>query len=297
VTINASIKNYFAGVMGFDTTTLSKSANAVYDRPSIQAAPLDLVLIIDRTGSMSGNKLPNAKDASKDLLAYLTPSLHHVALGVLGPSSSTATCANGAHGVLASSPTAPGATWIASPFPSGPLAADYLNANGTINTNSMLVKTIECLNDGQRTNLGTPIAQASAYLSANARPGVKRAIILFTDGAANEPVNPACKFAFDAATAAKASNIEIVTIGFGVQSDPCVVDAAPSPYHNAPVTKLLADMASPTNGVPAGDQGCTDIENSDGDNFFCQPKSADLSGVFVQAVTQLTGPRSPRLVK
>ena len=36
------------------------------------------------------------------------------------------------------------------------------------------------------------------------------------------------------------------------------------------------------------DDGCIAAENTDGDNFFCQPRSEDLKSVFVTAVTQLT---------
>ena len=60
-------------------------------------------------------------------------------------------------------------------------------------------------------------------------------------------------------------------------------------------------MASPVKGVPAQDTDCTDAvkaaaENKDGDNFFRQPKSGDLSSVFLAAAGQLAG-RLPRIVE
>ena len=71
---------------------------------------------------------------------------------------------------------------------------------------------------------------------------------------------------------------------------------------SANATKLLADMASPINGVPAADNNdCTTpvgiaAENTDGDNFYCVPKGQDLAGVFVAAASSLTS-AEPRLVK
>jgi hypothetical protein len=242
------------------------------------------------------------KNASKALLGVLDPSNVNVALGTLGPSSTTNVCtANGTAGAIGlASPDENIGTWVASPFPGASPVNDYQNADGTINTGSQIVKSINCLNtSGVGTDLGTPIQKAAAYFATYGRPGAQRAVILMTDGEANKPDSTPqpCKYAFDAATQAKAADIDLVTIGFGVENANCVKDLAPSPYVNADVTQLLADMASPIQTVPADDDlGCTDAENQDGDNFFCEPKSGDLSSVFVLAASQLTE-SSPRLIK
>ena len=223
-------------------------------------------------------------------------------LGTLGPSSTTNACtANGTAGAVGlASPTASAGTWIASPFPGAPPVNDYQNADGTLNTGSQIVKTINCINTSSvGTDLGTPIQQAASYFAAFGRPGAQRAVIFMTDGEANQPNTQSCKFAFNAASQAKAAGIDLVTIGFGVQSALCNDAAAPgpSPYDSADVTQLLADMASPVQAMPSADDlGCTDAENEDGDNFFCEPKSGDLSSVFVLAASQLTD-SAPRLIK
>ena len=68
------------------------------------------------------------------------------------------------------------------------MSSNYQNANGSLNTSSLIVKTINCLNTSSvGTNLGDPMKAAKDYLVANGRPGVKKGIILMTDGAANEP--------------------------------------------------------------------------------------------------------------
>ena len=144
-------------------------------------APVDTVMIIDRTGSMSSSDLTAAKDASKAILEYFKPSLQHVGFGVLGPSSTTSTCSGSYSGGLGIA-TGSGGTWL----PIG-LTDDYQNSDGSLATNSTIVKTINCLNTSSvGTNLGDPIKAATDHLVANGRPDVLWGIIFFTDGAAND---------------------------------------------------------------------------------------------------------------
>jgi hypothetical protein len=284
------------------------------------ATPMDVVIILDRTGSMSNADLDRVKAATRSLLQNtFNPSLHRVAIGLLGPSSRTSTspCAGGANGRAGSNPygNPNGVTWIASPFTSmnqAPLS-DYQPSPGTLDNSSDLVRLLAgasgangtCINSSSvGTDLGTPIDQARQYLNAFNLPGRDKGIILLTDGAANEPQSASgqreCQYANTNATTAKNANINIVTIGFGVADEVCA-DQSPSRYragappNNPAVTQLLADMASPINGVAADDNlGCTAAENADGDNFFCQPFGADLTTVFARAAGQLTG--KPRLL-
>ena len=162
----------------------------------VTSEELDLVMIIDRTSSMCPEEddddddcpdLDNAKAAALSVLEVFDPTLQHVALGVLGPSRTDSTCSGAnspALGRAASSANVPPATWL----PVG-LSDNYQNANGTLNTNSLIVKTINCLNASTSvgTNLGDPVKAAKDYLILNGRPGVKWGIILLTDGAANKP--------------------------------------------------------------------------------------------------------------
>ena len=295
VTIRHRVGTFFAPAIGIDSLTVTRSATAEYQAPE----PLDLVMIIDRTGSMTPTDLANAKNAARAVLEFLDPALEHVALGVLGPSSTSQQCTGanaGAYGRPAASAADPTATWLASPYPAAMPAGDYQLADGSLNPNSQVVRTIDCLaTSGVGTNLGTPIERAQSYFASSGRPGARRGLILLSDGAANEPNNQSCQFAFEAASDAQTAGISMVTIGFGVAGDRCI-DAAGSSYPNGTaLTKLLSDMASPINGEPADDQGCTEAENQDGDNFFCEPREADLEAVFVQAAAQLVG-RSPTLV-
>jgi Flp pilus assembly protein TadG len=305
VTIHQHVPTFFGGAIGFNATDVSKTATGIANQAATNT-PTDMVLILDRTGSMSASDLQNVKDASNALLGSLDPTVDDVALGVLGPSDTTAACANGAYGNKGSGGSA---TWIASPWPNIAPVTDY-QAGGALNANSQIVKTINCLTTSSvGTDLGDPVAAAQAYLAKWGRPGAQQDIILMTDGSANQPNSTSCQYANNDATTAKNAGLTIVTIGFGIGHAPCEDTSGPyagDPSANPAVppanaTTLLANMASAINGVPAQDNNdCStqtgiDAENADGDNFFCVPKGQDLANIFVRAAQQLVAGQ-PRLV-
>ncbi|MBT8215341.1 MAG: VWA domain-containing protein, partial [Acidimicrobiia bacterium] len=177
------------------------------------------------------------------------------------------------------------------------------------------VQKIRCSTDNGWTDLGSPIRDGSntttelgddafSELLNNGRPGVKKGIVLLSDGAANQPADVAnpCQFADQMADVAKNAGIEIYTIGFGVDTRAATCNADETgPYGEslwgpggASVTRLLADMAT-----QPSDDNCTvlttDFENSDGDFFFCLPKDEDLNAVFLAIASQLA--QGSRLVQ
>ena len=309
VTVRHTVKNSFAQVVGIGNTSLARHAVGEYESPQ----PLDIVLIIDRTGSMKCRYSPSCnvpdappptpldevKSATLAVLGFLNPKHESIALGTLGPSYSNQACNGvaGAYGKYSQNDdgTAANTTWMIAPYPLTAPANDYQTSTGALNTNSQIVKTVNCLEYGSRTDLGDPVAAATSYLKTYGRPGAKKGIILMTDGAANFPRGTPCGAANNAATTAKAAGIEMLTIGFLSGSTKCSDDGSGT-FQNAQVTKLLASMASPIKGVAAIDNGCVAAENSDGDNFFCQPKGGDIKSVFLAAVAQLAG-RVPRIVE
>jgi hypothetical protein len=133
--------------------------------------PVDVVQIIDRTGSMTAQDMVNAKNGAKALLRYFDGDIQRVGLAVLGPSTSWASpCGSALPGV-----------WL--PVH---LSDDYQNPDGTLNTSSRLVSTINCLTTSSvGTDIADPLTAAVDELQANGRPDVKWGIILLTDGAAN----------------------------------------------------------------------------------------------------------------
>ena len=189
VTQKAPSPTYFGGVLGVLGISncwvagCTSSATAAGCRGACGgplSVPLDVVLVMDRTGSMSSTDLTNAKNGATAILQLFKPNVQHVALGVLGQSSTTTTCTGSNAGGLGIA-TSSGGTWI--PVP---LSTDYQNSNGTLNTSSLIVRTINCLDTSSSgTDLGDPMQAAMQYLAANGRPNVHQAIIFETDGAAN----------------------------------------------------------------------------------------------------------------
>jgi hypothetical protein len=270
----------FAPVIGIDqgeTQVLSAACRGACGGPI--TGPIDLILIIDRTTSMSDADLANAKKASRTLLQFLDPSQQRVGLAGISAGDPTDSCAGKLPNL--------GGEWLLVG-----LSSNYQNADGTLNTGSSLVSTINCLEKQTGTDLGSPIKDeaygqrdALSHLLTLGRPGVKKAIMLLSDGEANHPAARPnhCQYAEDMAAAAKAQGVEMFTIGFGIAGKSCQDAAGNYVGGGRSVSQLLAVMAS----GGAGDNCSSGGENSDGDNFFCEPKSGDLSGVFLAAASQL----------
>ena len=202
------------------------------------------------------------------------------------------------------------ATWIPVGFtgtdadtPAPAYNEAYSDGNGNLNSASHIMSAVNCFDSGLYTNLATPIAMASYYLQHYGRPNVKWGIILETDGEPNygnygNSADYTCAQTSANATAAKAITnangepIEIFTIGFfdtdrnGNPTIPNCPDNSGS-WQNKSVTNLLANVATSSN-----DNGCTTTENTDGDHFYCEPKTADLSAIFSSVASQLSGMRT-----
>ena len=274
----------FARVMGVnDGTTKQVLAAACAGACGAQVqGPVDLVLVVDRTGSMDATDLADAKNGAYEVLKIYNPDSQRIAFGVLGPSTTASTC-SGADSPAQGRPsttTTGTVTWL----PVGltgvgaPVNERYRNVDGTINTSSLIYKTIHCMTTSSTgTILSTPVDRARQYLVSNARADAAKGIILMTDGAPN---GDTCQAAVTAATAAKNAGIEVFTVGFGVGGgDLCETTGT---WANKSVTKALAAMANDST-----DDGCTQAENDDGDHYFCQPKSGDLDDVFKSAAQAL----------
>ena len=176
-----------------------------------------------------------------------------------------------------------------------PVNESYLNPARTgLNTSSLIVKTIECMNTSSTgTNLSTPIKMARQYLAANGRASATKAVLFMTDGTPNfgagTPSDYTCLAANTEATTAKGAGIEMFTVGFGVTGADKCPDTTGA-WTGRSVTQVLASMAN-----TSIDNGCNAAENADGDHYYCQPRSEDLKSVFLSAVTTLT--QSTRLIQ
>ncbi len=253
------------------------------------SVPLDVIIILDRTPSMSWSELNDAKNGAYAVLELFDPEIQHVGLAVLGAADPKNHCAEKAPDAR----RRPG-VWLVVP-----LSDDYKNADGTLNTHSELVSTLQCIStaDSQWTNLGSPLSD-EAYSRPDALTelldsdrDVKKGIIMLTDGAANLPYSySSCQYAYDMASVVKDEDIEIFTIGYGIENVKCGDYYWYSDYSNTRVTELLADMA--TNSYDdhghCSTSSAINLENSDGDHFLCQPKGGDLELVFRAAAAALS---------
>lgn len=292
-----STQKYFLapaiGIKSGSTGTLTSAAcqGACGGPPS---TPVDVVLVMDRTGSMSSGDLANARAAATAMFQTWNAKLQWVALGLLGPSQTTSAC-SGSPSVFAVAgsksqyDTTTTAKWVpvgltgVGATGAGQINEDYLNSNGTLNTSSQIIKALNCFNtSGTGTNLATPMRMATQFLQAYGRPGVRKGIIFETDGNPNyngagsgsSDPNYTCAQAAAEASSAKALGIEIYTIGFGLAGRDVCPDTSGA-YRGVPATTVLADMA--TNSV---DHGCGAQANPPGTHAFCLPKTQQLTNIF-----------------
>jgi type II secretory pathway pseudopilin PulG len=282
VSASNTLQYYFAPVIGIKTGTTGVVQGASCKGMCGQSSsPLDVVLVLDRTASMTAVNLADAKAGAMALLGVYDPTQQHVGLVALPYGDPNNKCnANGTQ----TYPNTNDSLWDVVPF-----SSDYNNPDGSINNNSALVKGINCLqlppgnmkvtppNSGH-TDEGDPLKAAHDMLTTMGRPGVPQVIIFETDGQANQPngYNP-CSYAINQANLAKAAGITIVTLAYGVTGDRCDYENSGA-WKGVWASTYLAAMA--TNSVDTDPGSCTPSENTDGDDYFCEATKGNLQTVF-----------------
>jgi hypothetical protein len=190
----------FAPIIGHDRgTTGSVSSSACRGScGDTLPNPMDIVIMADRTTSMSDANRELMKSAIVSSLGVMDPTLHYVAFGALHKSKATSSCSTAAS---TASDGVTGGTWIAVPF-----SNDYkANRDSAINTSSKLVKGVQCMPSGAvpglstgsyGTHLASAMKGAARYLLGKEpnnlsvlpkRPGTPKKVIIFeTDGQPDE---------------------------------------------------------------------------------------------------------------
>ena len=276
VTQSADVKTTFLRLLGFDTIHVQTTASAC---SPCGAQPLDVMLVLDRTGSMcqfsngtndpSCSDLNNAKDGIRSFLQLMDPAGTKVGLAVLPPATSAgARCSAPASGNY----NAPG-----NPYVVVPLVNDYRSPGGALNPNSQLVSTVSCIRGAGSTAYANAIEAAQAELDRSGRPDAPDIIVMLSDGAANtgptyypsgssyrtQPCNQGVR----SAATIKAKKTVVYTIGYDLDAtapgtNVCkngVTNAAESPAITA--YSAIQQMASPG-------------------NFYNHPSPTDLSAIF-----------------
>ena len=179
----ARVSTLFVKVLGIHTFNIHVRSTAC---SPCGTRPLDIMMVLDRTGSMcqdhNGNTqagcpdLAHARDGMKTFLGLLNPDSDWVGLAVLPPATST--------GNRCTTPQTANYDSTSAAYTLVPLSHDY-STNGVLNNNSQLVSTINCQQANGETSYATAIEKAQAELDAHGRQNVRKVIVFFSDGAAN----------------------------------------------------------------------------------------------------------------
>jgi len=286
----AEVDYNFAPVLGILTgSTGARSAAACKglcgEPPEV---PLDLVMIVDRTGSMNGVDTDNARNAADSVRDILRPDIQWLGLSMLGPSRIGASCRTQPDKKIGSATVSDLRRWV----PIGLTGKGASAGSDYTSGSSDMARAIDCFkNSSTRTDIADPVRMATYELETYGRKEATKAILLLSDGQPNRSTTETrnyCLEAYDAANAAKAKGIEMFTIGFGLdgKNDIDCIDKS-GPWVGQTATDLLVTMATDSDK-----SGCPGTENDDDDHYFCLPKtsgaSTDLSEVFKKAVTSLT---------
>jgi hypothetical protein len=312
LTASSIVEYWFAPIMGINEgNTGAVAAAACKGFCGQSSSPLDVVFVIDRTGSMSNADIANVKDAIVDtsaaedsVLEFYDPDDVYIGLVALPYKSATDPCAVDKRQNYPAPVPPNQALWQLNGF-----SNDYRTAAGNINPLSTLVQRIQCMQhadgtvlsyvpggprggSGLHTNHAEAIQAAQALLSQG-RPEAPDVIIFFADGQANQPT-PAmqpCQYADASSTVAKTSGTTVFALGYGVDTTRCAQDtSASSPFRGRYGTYFLSQVASPyPSGLDSDDNapgGCAIEENTDGDFYFCESRGEDLDTVFRQIAVQ-----------
>ena len=209
----SNVETVFAKVLGFDSFTVKATSTAC---SPCSAKPLDIMLVLDRTGSMCqvsdpvtggvkkdpmvdqidpstgqpyGNPrgctdLTNAKNGITTFLSLMNPQYHHVGLAVLPPVADATTQAGrcvmptGAASMFNYNNQNAAYTVVG-------LSPEYASAPGTLDAGSNLMQTITCLPSAGSTAYADAVDSAQNELATNGRLGVQKVIVFLSDGAAN----------------------------------------------------------------------------------------------------------------
>ncbi len=277
ITETANIPTYFLRLIGINSITESVHAQACSPCGGL---PLDVMIVLDRTGSMSGSKISNAKSGILAFLSGMDPSIDNVGLVVLPPAKSTSQACSTNDDQLYQD-TTPAYMLVG-------LSNTYANSLGDLDDNSPLVSTVNCVHAVGGTSYTLALDTAYQELQAHGRQGTQKVIVFLSDGAANfgpqyysstSPylTNP-CKSAVDNAATMKANKVLIYTIAYTTSStDWCY--AAPGAKIGRNVLQYPDDYntykESPQISAVSAMQAIASPNN-----YYSNPNPTSLTGIF-----------------
>ena len=275
VTEDASVPTTFLRVIGIDTIPETVHAQAC---SPCGAVPLDVMIVLDRTGSMSGSKLDSAKQGVLAFMKTMDPTTDDVGLAVLPPApSSSQGCSSTANNAYDS----PSSAYLLVP-----LTDDYASSTGNLNSGSDLISTINCVKAGGQTAYASALDAAHDELIKDGRDGTQKVIIILSDGAANKGpgylpgtspyrTNP-CQTAVDVANGAKADGVLMYSIAYdigGAGANACYADKGSIVNGNT-----VGGNTPESPGIQA-DIALQEIASAG--NYYAQPEPASLTNIFL----------------
>jgi Flp pilus assembly protein TadG len=278
ITETASIPTYFLRLIGINSINETVRAQACSPCGGL---PLDVMIVLDRTGSMlqPSTKLANAKAGILSFLSGMDPTIDNVGLAVLPPAADTSQACSTNDDQLYQD-TSPAYVLV-------PLSNTYATSLGNLNNNSALVSTVNCVQAKGGTAYTLAIDMAYQELVANGRQDTQKVIVFLSDGAANygpqyyantSPylTNP-CKSAVDNAATYKANKVLIYTIAYTTtSSDICKVSPG-GKIGSHVVTSAEYDQYSETPQISA--TAAMQAIASPG-NYYSNPNATSLTGIF-----------------
>ena len=283
---SAVVPTHFAKLLGLDAFHVDVKATAC---SPCGARPLDIMLVLDRTGSMcqdsNGNTqsgcpdLANAKQGVRDFIAFMDPTIDKIGLAVFPPAASqSAPC---------STPDAGDYDSSSAPYVLAQLAQDYKTGTA-LNESSRLVSTVNCLKANGTTAYATAIEKAQAELDARGRSNAADIIVFFSDGAANygpsyySNTSPyrrqPCRQGVTSAGASKARGTTIYSIGYDLNALGGGANVCKSYSGSLESPAITAYQA--IQGIASGT-----------DKFFNQPSAGELQTIYTQIAAEISGAR------
>lgn len=177
---SASVPTFFLRLLGFGSIPLNTSASAC---SPCDVVPLDIALVVDRTGSMAGTPFTQLKDGIlTGFLPGLTASEDSVSLSLLPPDS------NGTADVC-SAQSSNSYNSAKALYTVVDMSNNYQDSSGNLLSSSPLIWDINCMKAGGGTDYSNAMESAYTEMIADGRAGVSKVMVILSDGAANTGQN------------------------------------------------------------------------------------------------------------
>jgi Putative Flp pilus-assembly TadE/G-like/von Willebrand factor type A domain len=282
------VPTIFAKVLGINEFTIRAKATAC---SPCSSKPLDIMLILDRTGSMcqfsdgssdpACTDLTNAKNGLLEFVQYMDPAIHKIGFAVFPPRTSG--------GSACSTPASGNYNSTSAVYTVVPLSTNY-KVGQSLNESSQLVTTIRCQRGGGSTAYAHALERAQTELNnSRGRPGVQNVIVFFSDGAANTgptylPTSSPyrrqpCQQGVNSASVIKGTGTLIYSIGYDL-------DALGG---GANICQNGVTGANESPAITAYDAIRQIATNAD--TFFNRPNPGDLTRVYTQIASEIGGTR------